>query len=151
MREAANAFGAWNGVGVDDLLEGPAADGAHRDQHQLGVGYERALLFGSEPRDAGVIVGGRARQLVEFDMRDATDVFQPLRREVAAGKHPLDAGFAQSQLGRDLGVGHPLRLQQALQRFDETDGLRRGCVVVLPVLRPMETRLSHLALEPNAR
>ena len=42
----------------------------------------------------------------------------------------LTPASAQSQLGRDLGVGYPLRLQQALQRFDETDGLHRGRVVV---------------------
>ena len=115
-------FGFGERVGGDDLLEGPLAQAADRQQQQLAVGHDRASCSSGELAAQRLGVGHLARQLGEIHLQHAQHLVDARQRHVALGEHALDARLGQAELARQVGIGDARGAQLGLQRRDEGGG-----------------------------
>ena len=108
----------FDGEARDDLRQRPAVDQEVGHQQQLRVGEQRFLLLGRELREEFAALVHELDEVADLEPDLVADLLEPLERERLAREQPLDARFAQPDARGELGVGHALRLQVALELAD---------------------------------
>ncbi len=129
LDQQAHALGLGDRIGAGDLLEGPLAQRADREQQQLAVGDDGALLLERQLMAQRLRVGDLAGELGEIHLQHAQDLVDAGQRHVGLREHPLDARLRHAELVGELRIGQVRRLQLLLQRGDQVLGGAHGPAV----------------------